>query len=60
MGWNTCGCSTIYTDAWGQPINGPGSGADGTPTTTDCSINWGVVAMMGVATVLALVVTSAK
>jgi hypothetical protein len=53
-GWTNCGCSTIYTDAWGRPVNGAGSGADGTPTTgTGCSPNWGLLAFAAVAAIVA-------
>lgn len=49
--WNNCGCSTIYTDAWGRPINGAGSGADGTPTSTGCAPNWGLWACAAIAAI---------
>lgn len=55
MNWNNCGCSTIYTDAWGNVINGPNSGADGTvPAQPSCTTNWGLYALMGVAGVLGM------
>jgi hypothetical protein len=48
--WNNCGCSTIYTDAWGRVINGPNSGADGSSVATSgCSNNWGLFALAGFA-----------
>lgn len=53
-GWSSCGCSTSYTDAWGNPINGPGSGADGSPTGNPCSPNWGLLALMGLAAIVGM------
>lgn len=46
-GWNTCGCNTIYTDAWGGVINGPNSGADGTPPIVAATVPSAVVTPSG-------------
>lgn len=53
--WNSCSCSTIYTDAWGRVVNGPNSGADGSMSISPCATNWGLLAFMGVAAVVGLV-----
>lgn len=50
-GWNDCGCSTIYTDAYGRPINT--SSSAGTVTGT-CSPDWGLLAMGAVAAIAAI------
>lgn len=50
-GWSNCSCSTIYTDAWGGVINGPNSGADGTPAVTPATV---AAAMAAQPTALAL------
>lgn len=48
-GWNSCGC--VYLDADGNPITGPGSGADGTPIAS-CNTNWGLIAAAALAAIL--------
>lgn len=55
-GWNDCGCSTVYTDAWGRPITGPGSGADGSATGGACGPNWGLLAFGALAALAAIAV----
>jgi len=60
QGWSNCGCSTIYTDAYGNVINGPNSGADGTPATTPCDTNWGLWALAAIAGVVAAHFASRK
>ena len=54
-GWNSCGCSTVYTDAWGRPINGPGTGSDGNPVA-QCAPDWGLLALAGVAAIAGLLI----
>jgi hypothetical protein len=57
--WNSCGCSTIYTDAWGNVINGPGSGADGSQVAaSQCAPNYGLLALVGVAALAGIVVAN--
>ena len=62
--WNNCGCSTVYTDAWGNVINGTNSGADGsTPVTsaaTGCALDWSILAFIGVAGVIGVLMASGK
>lgn len=58
--WGSCGCSTVYTDANGNPITGAGSGADGTPVTSSCSTPWGLLALMGVVAIVAAGLTKKK
>jgi len=52
--WNNCSCNTLYTDAWGNPINGAGSGADGTQQAqpSPCTPNYGLLALAGFAALL--------
>jgi len=52
--WNNCSCSTVYTDAWGNVINGPNSGADGTPPASSCTPNWGLFALAAAAGLVAM------
>lgn len=52
-GWAGCGCNTIYTDAAGNPINGAGSGSDGSVQAGTCSPNWGLLAVAGVVAIVA-------
>ena len=55
-GWNDCGCSTVYTDAWGNPINtGDGGTSDGSAT---CSPDWSLIAMGIGAAILGLLMAS--
>ena len=54
--WNSCGCSTVYTDAWGRVINGPNSGADGSPVAASpCATPWGLIAVAGVAAIVGII-----
>lgn len=54
-GWNDCGCSTLYTDAWGNAING-GGGAN----TSPCTPNWGLIALGAFAAVVAMTMHKGK
>lgn len=58
--WNNCSCNTIYTDAWGVPINGPGSGADGTQPVNACAPNYGMLALIGVAALFGIAMAGGK
>ena len=60
--WTNCGCSTVYTDAWGNPITGPCSGADGSSAsaTGDCKPDWGIIAFMGFAAIVGMAMAKPK
>lgn len=54
--WNNCGCSTVYTDAWGNPVN---TGPFNPSSTASCSPDWGLLAMGALVAVGAMVMASA-
>lgn len=52
-GWINCGCTTTLTDAYGNPVNGPGSGADGSAVAT-CAPDFGLLACAAIAAIAAI------
>jgi hypothetical protein len=52
-GWNNCGCGTIYTDAWGNPVS---TGPVDATATTPCAPDWGLLAMGAVVAVAAMAI----
>ena len=58
-GWNNCGCGTTYLDAYGNRVNGPGSGSDGN-FASGCGPDWGLLALAGVAAVAGCLLANRK
>lgn len=65
-GWINCGCGTVYTDAYGNPINTDSSNLPGTTTggtasdTTGCAVNWGLIACAAIAAFVAISLAGKK